>query len=364
VDPKTCQLSVHCANNPYEDNKPLIPLHWAAGANIKYSTSDLSQQCVDAAKLDQCVASAFCNWIWLCDPPNITTEQVPPNINDPSIVRICGKTSNDLLFSRHEFGENNNDISSIIAVTHTQLSCNGVITSGALPHNYQSWIEVNYTPQYTTVNTDVYPCPTSNVACKLANAVDLCEVLTHEIGHLFGLSHTHNDYSNPMDCGTTNYKVTNIMYFENGNGQTGDCTGNAPGWTDNDQCMYRKLYCLGSTDPLHRANGDKLQVPLTIHCALGVGPSVGPVFDPGLKVFPNPSAGSIAISYKVRFAEVVTVIVYDILGRKMWAISFPDNPGIVEHSLSLPAVLGSGHYIISLESIHLRGSKSLELIGR
>ncbi|HET6402935.1 MAG TPA: zinc-dependent metalloprotease [Candidatus Kapabacteria bacterium] len=365
----SCYWVYHCSSNPNSDDfPPDVPEKWPNGATIHYSTNNLSQGCVNAAALDQCIDDAFCMWERLCgsdgqlyserdawDPTDI--NQVPIEIQP---------TNEQYSASTHEFGETPTDRSRVIAITNVQHNCPaaGATSADLVPANpsnpynqpleWATLIDINATSDYAAANTDVYPCPGNDCSTKLPKQ-NICIALAHEIGHLLGLMHTHPSYSEahaqpPMpDCGSHDPSGMDLMDTSLNQG----CTGNPPNLTAYDKCMYQKLYC--PQDSKAHKGGEQ---PLTTSCdnsSVNDGPFI-PAYDPELRAYPNPTTGMLTVQFISNASENVTLRIFNTLGQQMLGFEYWEQPGENSHTVNL-SKLPSGHYIVRIASDNIRASR-------
>lgn len=71
----------------------------------------------------------------------------------------------------------------------------------------------------------------------------------------------------------------------------------------------------------------------------------------GLNIYPNPASSLIHISTYLHQDEVATLVIYDLLGRKVVSNTLNGKGSIDKHTITLPSV-PPGTYLVSLSSIH------------
>jgi hypothetical protein len=352
LNPTNCDFKIVCAEYPSAEYAPFVPIRWPINSVIKYSTVDVSNVCINNVALTECIDKAFCAWTSLCPSANLDAIRMPASNNDFNIIQIKPSTN------ANDFQPNPKNGT---AVTKRKFYCDGELFPGNAT-NGRFEILINISDVYNIENTLVYPCPSSQPNCEnKKNPVDLCYTMYHEIGHLFGLSHTLPAPNDGIpNCG---YNSPNdVMYWQQGK-QPGGCDGNSPRLSANDQCMFRKLYCYGSTDPLYINSDRKGNKPLTQGCfPSGVDHgSLIPSFKPDLKIFPNPSIGEITVEYISNNKGTVMLEIYDVLGNRKFTNVYIEQPGPVSHTINI-SEFSSGNYIVRATGIDMRGSKLIKLV--
>ncbi len=368
INPQTCQEKTVCVDDPIKDAPAgYTQCRWAPGTVLKYSTSNISQTCVDANALNQCIDDAFCAWTSLAAcadviaPFQVSATRVPANANDHTIVPINGTTVNQEWppgSGFHEFGDDPTTVGQVIAVTVTTPQCEGPFVVWQNPSD-RSFIDINMTSTYNNASIDVYPCSKPTGVCSggaFKTPTDLCVAISHEIGHLMGLNHTPaspDDLANGIpDCSYHDPNGKDLMnpYITQG------CDGNPPQWTINDCCQMHKMYC-NDKDPFN--------CPPAFSCdnsSVNEG-SLVPTYDPGLVAYPNPTTGMLTVQYSSNMTEMVNVIVFDILGNRLLSNACREIQGRDSHTLDL-SFLPSGHYIVRIQGANLRASRMVKLSSK
>jgi hypothetical protein len=305
-------------------------------------------------------------WLNECPACGITAVNTPPNASDHSIIPIT--TSTD----PNDFGTNDpQKLMGKVAFTEVIGGCykDPGAEDDIMAFNGSSYthIYINATSIYNSAGTDVFPCNslTLGAACK-TNPTDLCDAITHEVGHLFGLEHTYGNQADgaPNDCGS--YSPGDVMYYTldpKRLGKSNNCNGQLPTLTDNDKCMFRKLYCPDNYEPLNSGQGKSHILDMLCDLASVDRGNLSPTFDPLLSVYPNPSTGALTIQFSSKSEGTVMVGIFDILGREVKSTIYSEQPGRDTHMIDLSS-LPSGHYIVRVQGINLRGSKIIEVMHK
>jgi hypothetical protein len=269
----------------------------------------------------------------------------------------------------HEFGDTRIVRAGTVARTHVEPDCGGSITPRSPANHsslqYATFIDINGLYDYTSAHVDVCPCSSKN-SCPYNGKVDLCKALTHEIGHLFGIQHTlpspdeQNQTPPLLDCTTGNPDPKpdpkhDLMYYSLGNQP---CDGTPVTLSQNDQCEYMKLYCYADAGIAR----SKRFRPLDASCSQsGVDEgTLVPTFDPSLVAYPNPTTGQLTVQYTSNLTGTVSLRIFSIIGEQVLLANYRVSPGTQSYTLDL-SKLPSGHYIVRIAGVDLRGSKMVEL---
>ncbi len=360
---QNCGIAYFCSSDPY--GSPPAGYHvisWQTGFNLTYSTTNLNLPCVDQTAYDDCVDRAFCAWTSLTScsggvlsPYRLTAQRVPANSSDHGIMPIIGSSDANV------FGGTGN-LAVAHAVTYNAYGCGGNWMNYGIDshgHVHQTYIAVNTSDVYTQSHTLVYPCDKNNLKSGCTNnPIDLCDVITHEIGHsLMGPTHTSGNQPTgaPNDCPGGNHSSQDIMYYASGN-QINECNGKFPQFTDNDCCMIHNLYCYGQLP---------YNCPPSFSCDnSGVNEgSMVPRFNPNLSAFPNPTTGLLTIEFSSDRPGMVTAGIFDMLGHQLITASYREQPGRDSHIMDL-STLPAGHYIVRVLGANLRGSRMIKLSSK
>ncbi len=328
-----------CANNPWTEHTDFgIPLHWTHGTTITYCLGDFSDGCfVDQSCVKQCVQQDFDKWLSICPSGtlNVTEDETGTS---PCCIPIQYESDPNEL----------DEADGQLAVTYTLWvtgtpELQGAIACDAYPYgaNDHTRIHVDDTRAGRSKYQFVCPCPPVN--CPVPGGkttLNLCNVLAHEIGHVFGIQHTieqdPNTGGDGAHCGCFDANDDDLMNWASPQGES--CT--PAYWTLNDMCMFQKLYCLGN--PLSVAS----QPVLTM--------------DPMLTVHPNPTTGSLMVQFVADIPGLVRVTVVNILGNVVINKDVRTSPGREALALDLSKLPGDV-YIVRVEGPDFRASSLVRL---
>lgn len=182
-------------------------------------------------------------------------------------------------------------------------------------------IYINITEEYTEYDPQGYPqtpfrrfFSTQDVLGNIDQSyevVNLCDVVRHEVGHLFGIGH-HNACGRQ---GPNNRPTQGLMSAE-------ALDFNAPPvfFTQDDVCGYKRLYCFDVVT--HAGTKDDGQTKSTTQ-----------------KNYPNPFATSTTIPFTIAKSGMVQLLIYNELGQVV--------------ALLVNQVLPVGNYTKKFDSTHL-----------
>lgn len=160
----SCHSNVICTDDPSKLPAGMVAVEkWPNGSMIKYDLENTGiNGCVDPFAFLSCVNDAFCAWTSLTNGGTNGSQIInagwsSSNPSDNSLVHIVGQTNNRQLSNgAHEFGEDDQTVRAVIAVTIAQPLCNGSIITYH-DANHRSFIDVNITKTYADASTDVDP---------------------------------------------------------------------------------------------------------------------------------------------------------------------------------------------------------------
>ncbi len=207
------------------------------GNTVVFNSSDIAQV----------LRNALLSWTSKCDGCNL---------NDTYIRDCCSQSNIKVYWSDvpSDFKAKGSGATSIASVT-SSYNCNTPCS--------QLYIKLNQSNDFTGATEDE-PCNYNKHFFFTGNQgkynwKNLETVLKHEIGHLLGFpdQYLYNDGTNAMyaSCFDNDSRMSNKGFFDD----------NSPVLTDDDICMYKKLYCSSLTDV-----------------------EESHTFEQGVKIFPNP----------------------------------------------------------------------------
>jgi|GEM_PF-5126775 len=323
----TSLSKIECTMNPYAPRTDGYSLErWASGSTINYyfRTDEFNgslnpNPCwLDLNTLSTCFQDAMSAWASLCKskPVQVNYDQ---NFTTPCVVSIGVSNPED----PQDFPDPTNEF----AVTHT--SDNHDCQTGYLvcsrpecPAAY-IFLAFNQTNEWRKVYQYVTSCPPDPTCGTLTKkAVNICSIMLHEAGHVFGLQ----DIKASACQGYQDDKFM-AMYGDFSDPKT---TCEDLVITPSDACYYRMLYC---PDEASVSSSGEQHFDKSL----------------GLSFSPNPSHDRLNVYYDVESGQAYSLEVYSILGEKVESINLTGRSasGFITLQTSNWA---PGSYIIRLES--------------
>ncbi len=321
---------------------------WDNSANAYVQIFDQNQAGVDATQ-------ALNSWRAQCSPPIQSCPSNPPccinvimddnsrdfqDVPAGTLAQTIGSGANTFLTCNPtSCGSSNMTI--LVNVTDQNLGDERLTDVTPTDPSQYGLHTVNVTGFYTGQN----PPPT----IPGYENYSFFDLMLHEIGHCLGLHHPDDLNSSCTNCytanpfwvstggpnGTTNPTGFQTVMALNNNLPSSSAKLFSPlGLTSEDGCQFQKLYC-------NTCGGGSGTAP----CAFDDG-VIAPMQDEfNAEIYPNPSTGTVELSYDVADHSFVQVTVYDVLGRDVLNVyTGYQNPGPQSISLGTEA-LPSGHYV-------------------
>ena len=187
---------------------------------------------------------------------------------------------------------------------------------------------------------------------NMSAAYDIETVIEHEMGHIIGLP----DRGDPTcingggkPCSSDGENNSVMQPLPNGvSRQT---------FSKDDNCWLAKLYCPNAVPPCKA----------THHGSGGAGQgAVTPMQDYDITLeqsYPNPTTGAATIAFSINQNAIVTLELYDVLGKRVLPLAENKREDAGRHTLEIPkGALPSGKYIYSLRAGGVVLSKEMMVI--
>ncbi len=291
---------------------------WQVGSVVKFCYPDLTDGCfVDGNQLSSCIDNSYNEWTSLCPSNVISAQKVDAGTGAECCIRIqYSNAENDF----NQLG----DVRTVHASAYWRTQVNtGFIQCEGINASDRTKISINHTGKYLAGRIQVYPCPPPS-SCSTAGrrTVNLCRILKHEIGHIFGLDHLENNWP---DCG--NSFVGDVMH---GNANPSNGCDNPPLSTW-DKCYFCAVYC-------------------PTECTFTTSVGMNNMSGIDCSIIPNPAKTGVSINFNTSSFIPKTFTIINSLGQTVGSYKANEcQMNSTSYSLYLP-YLSSGAYLVRIDN--------------